>query len=411
MSISVKMPNIETILGLVTAGLLAILIGLLPTAAYAAEPCQYDYELEWGGSSGSGSGLFSTDRGFVVDSQGNQFFLDYYIQKLDNYGMFIDEWVPFTDFNYQEAALAIDSNDVLYAVAYNDSGDPSAPSVIRKYDTDGNFIEELGTLGTELGSLSYPSSISVDSSGDIYTLDYDSISGEPRIQKFDSSGNFIGTVGSFGYGTGQYGSLTFAITTDSLDNLYVVDIDSSRIIKFDSSGNYLTDWPSINNHLVEIEVPVGIFVDDKGHVFVSSVDDYQVLEYDENGVLVSQIGIPGGGTGPSEFDAPAHIAIDSQGSLFVVDPLNYRVQKFSADCPEPLTPPTEPTDPTDSNGVIGDGDEKTNEDSNGVIGTGAENLEETGASLQIASVITGVSLTIASTALIKRTKRPYRAQS
>ena len=64
-----------------------------------------------------------------------------------------------------------------------------------------------------------------------------------NIQKFDSNGTFITKWGSEGTGDGQFDS-PHGIALDSSGNVYVVDYYNNRIQKFDSNGTFITRWGS-----------------------------------------------------------------------------------------------------------------------------------------------------------------------
>ena len=64
------------------------------------------------------------------------------------------------------------------------------------------FVKTIGELETEDENLAFhmPSDIIIDSKGFIYILD----SGNHRIQKFDSDGKYITTIGNKGQGPGEF---------------------------------------------------------------------------------------------------------------------------------------------------------------------------------------------------------------
>ena len=67
-----------------------------------------------------------------------------------------------------------------------------------------------------------PVGVASDSSDNIYVADR----GNNRVQKFDSSGNFLAESGTPGTGDGRFEEPT-GIALDSLGNVYVVDRGNS----------------------------------------------------------------------------------------------------------------------------------------------------------------------------------------
>jgi|SRR6476469_1545075 len=85
-------------------------------------------------------------------------------------------------------------------------------------------ILQLGSNGTVDGRFYFPFGISIDSKDNVYVAD----SGNNRVQKFDSNGNFISKFGTYGTGDGQFIN-PVDIAVDSSDNVYVDDSLNSKV--------------------------------------------------------------------------------------------------------------------------------------------------------------------------------------
>src|SRR5439155_8646 len=104
----------------------------------------------------------------------------------------------------------------------------------------GTFLLKWGVKsGTRGGELDYPVGVATDGSGNVYVADRNN----DRIQKFDASGTFLTTWGSYGSENGAFSS-PFGVATDGSGNVYVADRTNSRIQKFDASGIFLATWGS-----------------------------------------------------------------------------------------------------------------------------------------------------------------------
>lgn len=72
----------------------------------------------------------------------------------------------------------------------------------------------------------------------------------------------------------------------------------------------------------------GVFIASDGSIFVADLNNNRVQKFDKNGAFVSTFGSTG--TGDGQLTGPSGIAIDSKGNIFVVDRFNNRVQKFNS---------------------------------------------------------------------------------
>jgi tripartite motif-containing protein 71 len=75
--------------------------------------------------------------------------------------------------------------------------------------------------------------------------------------------------------------------------------------------------------------PAGIAVDGEGNVYVSDYALDRLLKFGPDGTVLAQWG--GSGSALGQFSAPFGVALDDRNTLFVVDQLNNRVQRFAAD--------------------------------------------------------------------------------
>ncbi len=150
---------------------------------------------------------------------------------------------------------------------------------IQKFDPSGNYVTKFGSYGTSNGEFYSPKAIAIDSSDNIWIAD----TNNNRIQKFNSAGVYQSQFGSEGCQTIQNdGSITGEthngkfcspqdLDFDSDGNLYVVDHNNRRVQKFDSSGTYLTSFGSygttngkfLNPHYITIDPFNSIYVGDR----------------------------------------------------------------------------------------------------------------------------------------------------
>ena len=115
-----------------------------------------------------------------------------------------------------------------------------------------------------------------------------------RIQKYNSSGAYVSTLGVTGVGDSDNGHFyyTMGVAVDSSGNVYVADYNNQRIQKYNSSGVYVSTlgvtgvWGTDNSHF---RYPSGVAVDGSGNVYVADTDNNRIQKF----VLVETLTIAG----------------------------------------------------------------------------------------------------------------------
>jgi hypothetical protein len=107
-------------------------------------------------------------------------------------------------------------------------------TAFKKFDTNGNLILAFGSTGKSDGQFSEIEHMATDKFHNIYVNDPqegDTGSGSPRVQKFDTNGNFITKWGSYGTGNGQFKDPEH-LAIDSEGYVYVSDARNNNIQVF-----------------------------------------------------------------------------------------------------------------------------------------------------------------------------------
>jgi tripartite motif-containing protein 71 len=178
--------------------------------------------------------------------------------------------------------------------------------------------------------------IALDAQGNLYLAELD----DSRIYKYSTSGKCLGELGGHGSGPGQL-EAPDKLAFDVLGNLYVTEIGSksagvgqnSRIQKFSPTGMSLAQWGTFGSGPGQFNVPVGIAVDQQGDIYVADVGNHRIQKLSSGGQPLTQWHTVGGGTGEST-EIGYDLALDASGNVYVSEPHpfsdgNDRIQKFS----------------------------------------------------------------------------------
>ena len=190
--------------------------------------------------------------------------------------------------------------------------------VVYKFSPGGKLLLTLGQPdkpGTGTGQFDKPTDVGFGPEGEVYVSDgY----GNSRVIKFDSKGKYLSQWGKPGKGRGEFDT-PHAILVDRSGRVVVGDRENDRVQVFDANGKWLATWPGF--------APFGLAEDSKGAIFVADGRANQVLQVDPiSGKVVSRWGSKG--TEPGQFQLPHMLAVDKQGSLYVVEIQGKRLQKL-----------------------------------------------------------------------------------
>jgi sugar lactone lactonase YvrE len=165
-------------------------------------------------------------------------------------------------------------------------------------------------------------------------------SGNSRIFEFDQAGNYVREIGEGAYGF----EFAHAVRVDPQDNIWAVDEGTNVVMRFNPAGHITMvlghrpdpvlglvggPVPKAPAEKYTLGRPTDVAWDPQGNIFVSDgYTNHRVVKYDKNGRFVTQVGSENPGSMPDQFNTPHGIAVDLQGSVYVADRANQRIQVF-----------------------------------------------------------------------------------
>jgi DNA-binding beta-propeller fold protein YncE len=113
--------------------------------------------------------------------------------------------------------------------------------------------------------------------------------------------------------------------------IYVADVGNHLVRVYDPLGMFVKQIGGPEDYLRPVDVAANatgerIYVVDTGGI---DSTQHQVIIYDADGDKLRTIGVRG--SGPGEFNLPIQAAVAPDGTLYVLDAGNFRVQAFDAD--------------------------------------------------------------------------------
>jgi DNA-binding beta-propeller fold protein YncE len=230
----------------------------------------------------------------------------------------------------------------VYDSTTGDVVETKAPAANSEEVSPPSFSFHFGGSGSGTGEFKEPWAVALDASENVWALD----TGNDRVEKFSSTGSFIGSYGSGGTEGSQFKEPLGIAVNQSAGDVYVADSQNNRIEEFKESGAFVEviGW-GVSDGKSELEVckkkckagiagngsgqldsPAGLAIDAAGDIWVAEEGNGRVQEFSKAGTYMTQFGSKGSGNG--QFNEPVALTI-SEGSIYVVDRGNDRVEQFS----------------------------------------------------------------------------------
>ncbi|CAF1254722.1 unnamed protein product [Adineta steineri] len=168
-----------------------------------------------------------------------------------------------------------------------------------------------------------------------------------RIVKWVNSSTALTVCGSYGTNSDQFiYPLGLFVDTTAGNTLYVVDSGNHRIQRWLSGATSGITVAGITSYygagLNQLWDPSAILVDNNQNMYIVDSSNSRILRWKagaSSGVIITGSD-PLGGVGSSQFESPNSISFSSNGTLYVADTQNNRIQRFAISCPTNISTTT-----------------------------------------------------------------------
>jgi hypothetical protein len=219
---------------------------------------------------------------------------------------------------------------------------PNTATHCMKVKADG--IHRIANGNGSSALFIYPSRITMNTNGDMYTLDGQ----DPRTRKISPSADVSTYAGieTPGFKDGRSDIASFkggsgGIASDAQGNIYVADTYNHSIREITVSGTVITiagngsaGFNEGKGTEAKFNSPRGIAIDQLGNLYVADRGNFRIRKINANGDVstiagTGSQGLLDGGPGIAKFDVIDDVVVDKAGNLFVTD--DHVIRKISVE--------------------------------------------------------------------------------
>ena len=259
---------------------------------------------------------FGECSGVDVDKQGNVWVFNrgaWPLIQFDKTGKMLQAWNEDTVRIKSAHGVRVDPDGNLWCA------DVKGHTLI-KFTPQGRVLMVIGRTAGDNNSkdaFNEPTGFAFTSDGGFYVSDgYVN----QRVIQFTKAGDYIRHWGSKGTADGQF-NLVHDVVLDPQGRVYVADRTNARIQIFSPEGKFIGKWTDIGN-------PWGLaYAAKEKAIYMADGANNRVVKLNMDGQVLGVLGSYG--KAPGKFDFAHNIAVDQEGSIYVVEIKNWRVQKFS----------------------------------------------------------------------------------
>jgi DNA-binding beta-propeller fold protein YncE len=180
-----------------------------------------------------------------------------------------------------------------------------------------NWVSSLGGPGSQPGQFLEPRDVAVKRDGGLVIAD----TSNRRVQLLNPQGVPLKTLTGDPFPFEE----PLAVAVNSRDEILVLDSTLQWVYRYDSEGNLLNRFGGPTAFLFH---PRGLAVFDDDSIALADTGSSRLALFSADGVPAGSIG--GLGSGPGQFNEPTDVLRDSQGTYYVVEAENNRIQRVDA---------------------------------------------------------------------------------